>query len=297
MNTKSVFSVEKTHGVLQRFNADFAATSEGLGWSSAFASLQRERPFEGRFRALSDCLMVLHRGGPVDVTFRMQGKTIPRHIPKGGIFFLPADHECDVSLHSELDTIHIYLRADLFADSRGDARSRATRLEPIFGQSDPMLAHLGEAIGEVIRDNSGESSLFVDPLVNAIAKRFIALNFKERSPAQARPASQLTSRQVRNLRDFVELELHHEIKLDNMAAVCGLNTEYFMRLFKATLGVSPYQYVIGRRVERAKALLCENGESLAEIAVACGFSHQEHMSRMFRRLTGVTPGRYRRERN
>jgi AraC family transcriptional regulator len=295
MNTNSAFSVENTHGVLQRFNANFGATSEGLGWSQAFASLQREHPFEGRFEALSDCLMVLHRGGPVDVTFRMEGKTIARHIPKGGIFFLPADHECDVSLHSELDTLHIYLRADLFK-ARGDGRCRATRLEPVFGQPDPVLEHLGEAIGEVIRDHLGESSLFVDPLVNAIAKRFIALNFRDPPPAQRRP-SQLTNRQIRNLRDFVELELHRDIKLDEMAGVCGLSTEYFMRLFKATLGISPYQHVIGRRVERAKALLQEDGESLAEIAVACGFSHQEHMSRMFRRWTGVTPGQYRRERD
>ena len=294
MQMKPVFSVEHTHGVLQRCNADFAATSEGLGWSSAFASLQRERPFEGCFQAIPDCLMVLHRGGPVDVTFKMDGKTIPRHIPKGGIFFLPADHECDVALHSDLDTIHIYLRADLFADCRGDARSRANRLEPIFGQADPVLAHLGEAIGEVVKDGETASSLFVDPLVKAIANRFIALNGKGRSPVATRRRSQLSARQVRNLRDFVEMELHGDIRLDRMAVVCGLSTEYFVRLFKATLGVSPYQYVIDRRVERAKALLAEDGQSLAEIAVACGFSHQEHISRMFRRFTGVTPGQFRR---
>ena len=248
MNTKPVFSVENTHGILQRFNADFAATSEGLGWSSAFASLQRERPFEGRFRALSDCLMVLHRGGPVDVTFRMEGKTIPKHIPKGGIFFLPADHECDVELHSDLDTLHMYLRADLFAASRGETRCRATRLEPIFGQPDAVLEHLGEAIGEVIRNGPGESSLFVDPLVNAIAKRFIALNFRDQPHAEARPASRLSGRQVRNLREFVELELHRDIRLDNMAAVCGLNTEYFTRLF---MGSRPAATTMRRRAASA----------------------------------------------
>ena len=137
-----------------------------------------------------------------------------------------------------------------------------------------MLEHLGEAIGEVIRNEPGESSLFVDPLVNAIAKRFMTLNFPNPASAGSRPASRLSSRQIRNLREFVELELHRDIRLDNMAAVCGLNTEYFTRLFKATLGVSPYQYVIGRRVERVKALLCEDTESLAEIAFVCGFSRR-----------------------
>ena len=73
-----------------------------------------------------------------------------------------------------------------------------------------------------------------------------------------------------------------------MADICGLSTEYFVRLFKATLRVSPYQYVLNRRVERAKILLGENKQSLADIALQCGFSHQEHMTRMFRRFTGVS---------
>jgi AraC family transcriptional regulator len=63
-----------------------------------------------------------------------------------------------------------------------------------------------------------------------------------------------------------------------------------VRLFKATFGVPPYQYVLGRRVERAKTLLDENKEGLADIALQCGVSHQVHMTRMFRRFTGVTPG-------
>jgi AraC family transcriptional regulator len=294
MQTKPIFSVENTHGILQRFNANFDATSEGLGWSSAFASMQRERPFEGRFEPRADCLMVLHRDGPVDVTFRMEGQTVARRIPKGGLFFLPADQECDVTLHSDLDTTHIYLRADLFSESSGESRGRAARLAPMFGQSDPVLEHLGGAIGEAIRDGSAGSSLFVDPLVMAIASRFIALDHNGPRPVQPRRPNQLTSRQIRSLREFVESELRGDIRLSKMAEICGLSTEYFVRLFKATLGLSPYQYVIGRRVERAKTLLDQDQQSLAEIALECGFSHQEHMTRMFRRFTGLTPGRYRR---
>jgi AraC family transcriptional regulator len=297
METKPIFSVDETHRVLQRFDANIGASSEGLGWSTAFASMQRERPFEARFEAISDCLMVLHRGGPVDVTFKLGGKTIDQHIPKGGIFFLPASHDCDVSLHSPLDTIHIYLRADLFSEPESGPLGRAALLAPIFGQRDSVLEHLGHAIGEVIGDNIQGSSLFVDPIAKAIANRFITLNYQERSPDPARLPSQLTGRQLRRVRDFVESQLETDIRLNAMADICGLGTEYFVRLFKATLQVSPYQYVLNRRVERAKILLSENKQSLADIALQCGFSHQEHMTRMFRRFTGVTPGRYRRGRD
>jgi AraC family transcriptional regulator len=297
METKPVFSVDDTHRVLQRFEANIGASSEGLGWSSTFASMQRERPFEGRFEAISDCLMVLHRGGPVDVTFRMGGKTIDQHIPKGGIFFLPASHDCDVSLHSALDTIHIYLRADLFAEQDNTQFGRAASLAPIFGDRDPVLENLGQAIGHVIGENIQGSSLFVDPIAKAIANRFIVLNYHDQPTDRARRPSQLTGRQLRSVRDFVESKLETDIRLNAMADICGLSTEYFVRLFKATLRVSPYQYVLNRRVERAKILLGENKQSLADIALQCGFSHQEHMTRMFRRFTGVTPGLYRRGRD
>jgi AraC family transcriptional regulator len=297
MEPKPIFSVDETHRVLQRVNADIGASSEGLGWSSAFASMQRERPFDERFKAISDCLMVLHRGGPVDVTFRTEGRTIDQHIPNGGIFFLPANHECEVSLHSSLDTIHIYLRADLFDEPESGPCGRAALLAPIFGQRDAVLKHLGDAIGDAIGENIQGSSLFVDPIAKAIASRFISFNYREGSSDRTQRPSQLTSRQVRRVRDFVEAELDTDIRLKSMANICGLNTEYFVRLFKTTLHTSPYQYVLNRRVERVKILLSQDKESLADIALQCGFSHQEHMTRMFRRFTGVTPGRYKRGRD
>ena len=70
-----------------------------------------------------------------------------------------------------------------------------------------------------------------------------------------------------------------------------------MRIFKSTDGVSPYQHLLNQRVERAKTLLPDQTWTLAEVALRGGFSRQEHLSWMFRRFTGVAPGRYRRASN
>ena len=96
MEAKREFRGSDTHGVLQRFGADIRATSEGHGWSSIYASIQRENPFEGRFEAIADDLIVLHRSGPVQTTFASGGHVTSRCIPKGSIFFLPAGHACEV---------------------------------------------------------------------------------------------------------------------------------------------------------------------------------------------------------
>ena len=79
-----------------------------------------------------------------------------------------------------------------------------------------------------------------------------------------------------------------------MGAVARLSPYHFARQFKAATGLPPHQYVIARRVERAKQLLqAGTGLSLAEVAADAGFSDQSQLSRHFKRLVGVTPGQFR----
>jgi len=294
MPPTSIFATSDTHGVLQQVGAQVSASSDGLGWTSAFASTQREQPYEANFPALSDSLMVLHRGGPVDLVYNTGRQSISRHIPKGGVFFLPAGQECHIRLRGLLDTTHIYLRSELFEAAGRPVAT--TGLAPLFGERDPVLEHLAGAVGTILSEAA--PSLAVDPIAKALAGRFIDLNFRKPLLEPPRRHYQLTNRQWHRVRDFIETHIDADIRLDTLAALCGVSPDYFLRTFKATTGVSPYQYVLTCRVERAKRLLAEDGAaSLAEIAVRCGFSHQEHLSRMFRRFTGVTPGQYRRSSN
>jgi AraC family transcriptional regulator len=88
--------------------------------------------------------------------------------------------------------------------------------------------------------------------------------------------------------------LEATLRLETMAAIAHLSPYHFARQFKTTTGLSPYQYVIGRRIERAKYLLQKSTElSLAEIALRAGFSDQSHFSFHFKRIVGTTPRRFR----
>ena len=78
-----------------------------------------------------------------------------------------------------------------------------------------------------------------------------------------------------------------------MAALVGLSVYHFARQFRTATGLPPHQYVIARRVERAKEFLQQDRDlSLAEIAASCGFSDQSQFSHHFKRIVGVTPGRF-----
>lgn len=96
---------------------------------------------------------------------------------------------------------------------------------------------------------------------------------------------------------FVEQNLDDDLSLATLAAVAGLSASHFARRFKAALGEAPHRYVLARRVNGAKRLLLESDLPLAEIAAETGFSSQAHLTGIFGRTVGMTPGAYRTRRN
>jgi AraC-like DNA-binding protein len=81
-----------------------------------------------------------------------------------------------------------------------------------------------------------------------------------------------------------------------LARLLGLSASHFCRAFKCTLGVSPRDYVLRRRIELAQGLMLTTSDPLSSIAVTCGMSDQSHFTRSFHRIVGVTPYAWRRTR-
>jgi transcriptional regulator GlxA family with amidase domain len=99
---------------------------------------------------------------------------------------------------------------------------------------------------------------------------------------------------VRRVREYVEAHLAESIDLAALAGIAGLSLYHFARAFKQSVGVTPHHYLVQRRVARAQEMLARTELSLAEIALAAGFSDQSHFARHFRQILGSTPGQFRR---
>ncbi|TPW26951.1 helix-turn-helix transcriptional regulator [Martelella alba] len=100
--------------------------------------------------------------------------------------------------------------------------------------------------------------------------------------------------QVSKVRRHIEENIDETITLVNLASLLGLSVSYFSAVFKVSFGVSPHAFIIARRVEKAKKSIALTDAPLSEIALDCGLSDQAHLSRIFRRHTGVTPTAWRR---
>ncbi len=75
---------------------------------------------------------------------------------------------------------------------------------------------------------------------------------------------------------------------------CGLSVSHFSRAFRRTAGAAPHHWLMTRRVEAAKEKLRDSRLSLLDVALACGFSDQSHLTRVFAGMVGLSPGAWRR---
>jgi AraC-like DNA-binding protein len=110
------------------------------------------------------------------------------------------------------------------------------------------------------------------------------------------PDAEHTGRQrmlAHALRDLLDEHFVRGMRLQEAATLLGVNVTHLIRAFSAEFGISPHQYVIGRRVSLARRLLLA-GEPVEQVAGTAGFYDQPHLTRSFRRIVGMTPGQFAR---
>jgi AraC family transcriptional regulator len=292
------FHVAETHGILLRPQNQYHARSEALGWSSLFASAQREAPFWDEFKPVNDHMIVLHLDGPVKVDRTLGRERRSQIIPASGLFILPGGLEFGVGIDGFLETLHIYLRHKVLTEVaaelyRGDPAK--VELLPRLGVDDPSLARLALCVRDALYDADPAGPLLVDYLAHALATKLLQNHSNIQVAASPGLSGRgLDRRSVSRVRDFIAANLSAPILLADLAATVGLSVTHFSRQFKASTGLAPHRLVMSMRVERAKALLAEAEQSIAEIALDCGFAHQEHLTRVFAMHLGVTPAAFRR---
>jgi AraC family transcriptional regulator len=158
-----------------------------------------------------------------------------------------------------------------------------------LGLTDPHVVDLVQRLQAQALSTQPWGALYIDALSLALVSYVYA---RYGTPERA-PQPPTRSLPIETLVTFIEEHLDENIGLLELAAIVGYSPDHFARLFKQSFGKTPYQYVLGQRIERAKSLLRDRHRSIAEVALQCGFASQAHFHAAFKTRTGVTPGSYR----
>ena len=182
--------------------------------------------------------------------------------------------------------------ASLQEAAHGLGLSGAPDLSCPPGERDPVLHHLALALLPILERTSEADPLFVDQLATTF-QTYLLSRYAGAAP-RLQTKRRLSRSQEALAKELLRANLSGDLLVSEIATECGLSRGHFITAFRETTGLTPHRWLTARRIDRAKALLSMRSLPLADVAAACGFSDQSHLTRVFTRTVGVTPGSWRR---
>jgi AraC family transcriptional regulator len=292
---KTIFGVAETHGRALRTGNQIISHSPDAGWRSLYAATFREAPLSVAERAIGHPSLIYHLARPTEVSRRIDGERGERTLIGPGRFCLtPGDASAFWQHSGNPEILQLYLRKSVYEHAVEEMfGGAAATLVPRFATVDPLLEQLAIAVLNALRDGSTDDRVYVETIAQLIAVHLARAHSSRTRARPAAPLDGLSRARIRRLLEYIEQHLGEDLSLETMAAEVELSPLYLVRAFRSTVGQSPHQYVVGRRVEHARSLLAGTGMPIADIALAAGFSSQSHLSNWFRRIVGVSPASYR----
>jgi AraC family transcriptional regulator len=239
---------------------------------------------------MRNTLVSIHVGPSVQIACTRGGQSHQGMAVHGDIDIIPADTPSLWEIKDQDTALILSLTPELLqavADEH-DFDVRHTEIKNRFQVRDPQLENIGWALKAEMESGYPCGKLYLDSLAVSVATRLLRCH----SSASIEPEKQngrLAGRRLKEVLSYVEDNLGQDISLNDIAAVAGLSSSHFKSLFREAVGQPVHQYLIRRRVERAKQMLGESQMSISQIALEVGFAHQSHLAHHMRRLLGVSP--------
>lgn len=294
-----VFTVRETHGRAFRSGNRLIAHSQDIGWRSLHAAIIEEAPFHATESAIAHPSLIYHLTRPTEVTRRIEGtKGEKALIGPRRICLTPGDANTSWHHSGHPEILQVYLRRSIYESAVSEiygCDTASAELVPRFAISDPLLEQLAIAIVNALRDGTSEDGLYIDAISHMMAAHLARAHSTRSRPMRVIPAKPISGWKMRRLVDYIEDNLEGDLSLHALAAEVEISPLYLARAFRAAVGQSPHQYVLTRRIERARELLRNTDLSVVDVALACGFSSQSHLAHWFVRQVGVAPAAYRRQ--
>jgi AraC family transcriptional regulator len=160
---------------------------------------------------------------------------------------------------------------------------------------DAPILHLGLVLQAELEAGCPAGRLYGEGLATALAVHL--LQHYAVCPPQLRSyRGGMPRARLQRVLEYIQAHLDQELSLAALASIAQMSPYYFSRLFKQSTGLSPHQYLLRQRIERAKELLAGPRCRIAEVSDTLGFPHQSHFTTTFHRWVGTTPRQYRQQR-
>ncbi len=285
-----------SHISIERSPESQIVSSQALGWEPILVEEFQQPPGGVELQSEKDPTIVLSLAAKPNRIHQVLGdRRYTGLYCKGDIAITPAG--LPSAYQSEGDDHYLYIQIPapfLQQVAREAIEIDPNRVEliPEFRVRNPQIEQILMLLRSELHRGGWIGRLYIESLANALVVQLL----RDYSTAQPRVAvceGGLGDRKLLQVTNYINDCLDQDIKLADLAQLLDMSQSHFSHLFKQSMGISPHQYLLQQRIERAKQLLKQTDRSVMEIALACGFDSHSHLSKQFRQLTGMTPKAYR----
>lgn len=242
--------------------------------------------------------LILLRSGAMRIGLNIGGREFTYHSAPGTVKITTNQHlpyEMNWVLLSQepVRSAHIYLSNELLGKTAAAAGLDEALVELVedVNIDDPLLYQLARSLTLEVENPLPLSDLYAESAAQMLAAQLLRRHcvFPHQLPDSR---GKLSKERLRQVQDYVRAHLSEAIRLEELAALTFLSPHHFCRVFKRTTGLSPNQFVIRQRMERAVELLKGSGLSVANVAAAVGYTSHAHFTHLFVRFVGRLPTSY-----
>ncbi len=248
-------------------------------------------PNDVEFAPLPTHAITWNMGEPGDLV-KLEGKhTQCVWMPRGGMTVTPAGQSRHWCWNHSTDVLLLQLQPQLISQVAIASEIDINQIELVnrFGIYDPQMEWISKSLLAEMQSNGLAGRLYTESLINLLVIHLLRQHsaFGQSLKTDTR---QFSPSRLKRVLEYIHDNLEQNLSLVDLATLANLSPSRFTRVFRQETGLSPHQYLIQARIERAKHLLRSGSEvSIGRIAHQVGFADQSHFTRHFKRIVGVTP--------
>ncbi len=277
----------RNHGVLQGSeNIEVLSESDPTSGYGVAVALVRFKKCTFTSAVATHHMIGIGCSPATSVEHMIDGKQLRHRITPGSLCLCPAQARHSTAFSGSMSGIVLRISPECLALATNDLLGyNAGLIEQLNGR-DGFIAHVAHVLKAESAASHPNGMLFWNAVTDALLAH-LARQHLDRCPPPNR--GKLASNIIYRLDSFIRENLDDRLELDGLAEIAGCRRFQFARLFQSTMGISPYRYVLRRRLETARAMIRAGKVSLAEISAATGFTDQSHMTKWIKRVYGATP--------
>lgn len=240
-------------------------------------------------------LVVIAAGPPCLVTRKTESGTDFGQLTAGDIFITPPCKELMWQISGQGEFIGAFLSSRYVQEVAGSLSMlrNSTVIKEKFQYKDRLVASLFEAIGEHLSAPGYQDHIYTEAMGLALCTHLLHTSRETETGSIILGRRTFSGEQMEKIRSYITAHIDQRILTSELADCVHVSHFHFYRLFKRTCGFTPQQFIKNIRLEKAKLLIEDSSLSLSEIAYKTGFTDQSHLSREFRSIYSLSPGKFR----